>query len=159
MSPRRMTQGSRCVWIVTTIIVMGLAVAACGDDDATPSGDAAIATTTQASGDGGTAAAQEPSGVSGEATVEIPEGTFELPLDEPCVLSEVGIGILASSDDVSLMIAGPQEIAVVVVELPAGDVWSAAAAEVLIDGNTLSYTGPATGPNGTANITVHVNCG
>ena len=156
----RTRQGSRHARLVTTIVVMGLAVAACGDDDATPPSDGAIATTTQASGDGGTAPAdQEPSGVGGDATVTIPEGTFGLALDEPCVLSEVGIGVLASSDDATLMIAGPQEIAVVVVELPTGVSWSAAAASLMIDDNALSYTGPAMGPSGTADITVHVNCG
>lgn len=155
----RTLQGSRLGLIAAAIVVMGLAVAACGDDDAAPPVDVAT-TSAQAPAGGDTApTAQEPSGAGGAATVGIPEGTFDLTLDEPCVLSETGIGIIASSDSASLMIAGPQEIAVVVVELPTGTVWSAAAASLTIDGNAVSYTGPAMGPGGTADITVQVDCG
>ena len=56
------------------------------------------------------------------------------------------------------MIAGPQEIAVVTVELASGEVWSAAAADVTIDGNTMSYSGPAMGPGTDSTIDVQVLC-
>jgi hypothetical protein len=156
----RTRQGSHYAWIVTGIVVMALSTVACGDDDTDPLSGASIATTTQTPEGGDTApTAQEPVGEYGTAMVSIPEGTFELALDEQCVLTEVGIGALASSDYASLMIAGPEEIAVVVVELPSGELWSAGAANVTIDGNTMSYAGPATGPGGTAEISVRVDCG
>jgi len=153
-------QGPRRGSILIGAAILALALAGCGDDDAGSESDTSVVATTQSSGDEGTAPVnQEPSGATGVATVTVPEGTFELTLDEACVLSEIGISALASSDSTSLMIAGPAEIAVVVVELSGGDQWAAAAANVEIDGTTMSYVGPATGPGGSAEISVHVDCG
>jgi hypothetical protein len=75
-------------------------------------------------------------------------------------MSEIGIGAIASSDEGSLLIAGPQEIAVITFELPGGEMWMAAAANVVIEGTTMSYSGPAMGPSGTdSTMTVQVLCG
>ena len=63
-----------------------------------------------------------------------------------------------SSDEATLSIAGPQEIAVVGFELSSGDAWFAAAADVTIDGTTLSYSGPAMGPETESTISVQVFC-
>jgi hypothetical protein len=95
----------------------------------------------------------------GTATVTVSAGTYELQLEEACVISEVGIGAIARSDEASLLIAGPQEIAVVTLQLSSGEMWSAAAANVAIDGTTMSYSGPAMAPpEEDSTISVEVVC-
>jgi hypothetical protein len=145
--------------VVTVAGIITLSMGACGDDDTAASSETTIAATTQAPAGSDTAPAAQETTAGGEATVTIPEGTFLLTLEEPCVLEEVGIGAIASSGEATLMIAGPPEVAVVVVELSSGAAWSAAAAEVTIDGGTIGYTGPAMGPNGSGEISVIVDCG
>jgi hypothetical protein len=142
---------------------MAVIVTACGDDGSTDPIETPIVSTTQSGGGGdeGSEGAEDgaTSEGAGTATVTVPAGTFELQVEEgSCVISEVGIGVVASSDEATLLIAGPQEIAVVTVELSSGDLWSAAAAAVLIDGATMSYSGPAMGPGADSTISIEVFC-
>jgi len=143
-------------------LLTGALVTACGDDDGSTPVEAAVTSTIQdtesnpAGSEG--ESSDTTSGAGGTATVTVSAGTYELQLDEPCVISEVGIGAVATSDEATLSIAGPQEIAVVAFELSSGDAWFAAAAEVVIEANTMSYSGPAMGPGSDATITVQVFC-
>ena len=143
-------------------LLMAVIVTACGGDDSTDPIETPNVPTTQngGGGDGGSGggAGEETSGGAGTATVTVSAGTFELQLEEACLISDIGISALASSDEAFLMIAGPQEIAVVTVELSSGDLWSAAAAAVVIDGTTMSYSGPAMGPGTDSTISVEVFC-
>jgi hypothetical protein len=142
---------------------MAVIVTACGDDDSTVPIETPVVPTTQngGGGDGGSGGGEGggTSGGAGTATVTVSAGTFELQVEEDsCIISDVGIGAIASSDEASLFIAGPQELAVVTVELSSGDLWSAAAAAVVIDGTTMSYSGPAMGPGADSTISVEVFC-
>ena len=138
------------------IVVLTIAVTACGDDATATPTSAPVVTTSQddAGGDGGTT-----SGGSGTATVTVSAGTFELEVEEACVISDIGIGAIASSAEASLFIAGPGDLAVVGFELSSGDMWSAAPAAVEIDGTTMSYEGTAMGPGASdSTISVQVFC-
>ena len=143
-------------------LLIAVLVTACSDDDGNAPAETSAVSTTQnggevdeGSGNGGDGGA---AGGFGTATVTVPAGTYELQVEEACVISDVGIGAMASSNEASLFIAGPQEIAVVTVELPSGELWSAAAANVVIEGTTMSYDGPAMGPGADATISVQVFC-
>jgi hypothetical protein len=143
-------------------LLISVILTACGDDDSTVPTETSAVTTTQADGggDGGSGNGEDggTAGGFGTATVTVSAGSYELQVEEVCVISDVGIGAVASSDEASLLIAGPQEIAVVTVELPSGELWSAAAAEVVIEGTTMSYSGPAMGPEADSTISVQVFC-
>ena len=154
---RRVT---RMTLLVAGAMLVAVCVTSCGDDDGGAITETSGVPTTQAGGegDGGTAdgdAGGTPGG-SGIATVTVSAGTFELQVEEACVISDVGIGVTASSSEGSLTIAGPKEVAVVVFDLSSGDQWSAAAANVVIDGTTMTFSGPAMGAGST--ISVQVFC-
>jgi len=143
-------------------LLMGVVLTACGDDDGAVPAEATTVATTQpvgaadagsTSGTGGSTA-----GDAGTATVTVSAGTFELDLDEACVISDVGIAAVASSDQATLYLAGPREVAVMGFGLSSGEQWSVAAAPVVIDGTTMSYSGPAMGPGADSTISVQVSC-
>ena len=143
-------------------LLMVVFVTACGDSDSTVATETPAAPTTQdgGGGDGGSGGGEDggTSGGFGTATVTVSSDMYELQVDEACVISDFGIGAIASSAEASLLIAGPEEIAVVTFELSSGEMWSAAAADVVIDGTTMSYSGPAMGPEADSTISVQVFC-
>lgn len=156
----------RRISVIAPLAVGALLVAViltgCGDGDSTVATEAPAVPTNESDGAGDEGSGNGDGGGTSEgfgtATVTVSAGTFELQLEEACVISDVGIGAVASNDEASLMIAGPQEIAVVTVDLSSGDAWSAAAAAVVIDGTTMSYSGPAMGPGADPTISVQVFC-
>jgi hypothetical protein len=150
------------VVLVGGALLFSVIVTACGGDDGSGPTETPVVSTAQNGGvDGGSGGGEDgaTAGGFGSATVTVSAGTYELQLEEACVISEVGIGAIASSDKASLLIAGPQEIAVVTLELSSGEMWSAAAANVVIDGTNMSYSGPAMAPpEEDSTISVQVVC-
>ena len=99
---------------------------------------------------------------SGDQAAYIRNGDLwlaDFPTKQNRQITEIGIGVIASSDDASFMIAGPQEIAVVTLELSPEELWSAVAADVVIEGSTMTYSGPALAPSGEdPTMSVQVAC-
>jgi hypothetical protein len=162
----------RIVLVLSAVVLAGLGLAACGgdddgsdatetDDSAEPSQSSGVPTTQDGDGDGDDEGSDggDSGGAPGSATVTVSAGTFELQLEEACLISDIGIGAVASSDDASLTLAGIEGAVNVGFELSSGDLWIVAAADVVIDGSTLSYSGPASGvdePDST--ISLQVSC-
>jgi hypothetical protein len=160
-SPTR--RGCRIGSLALGVVLLAFIPTACGDDDGAVTTQTQAVSTTQAAGGGDAgpedAGGEGVSGGAGTATVIVSAGTFELEVEDACVISVVGIGVVASSDQGSMTIAGPAEIAVVGFELTSGEAWFAAAAEIVVDGNTMSYSGPAMNPNESdSTISVQVVC-
>ena len=132
------------------MIVIALVLAACGGNDSSdPTGTSAVPTTQDADGGAGGSDGDDDEGGSGDAgsaTVTVSDGTYELQIEEPCLISEIGIGVIAGSDEATLTVAGVEGAANVGFELPSGELWLAAAAPIVIDGTAMSYSGPAIGP-------------
>ena len=146
------------------VIVIVLVLAACGGDDSSdPTGTTAVPTTQDANGgDGGSDGGSGGGGGSGDAgsaTVTVSTGTYELQLEEPCLISGIGIGAIASSGEATLSVAGIPGATNVGLELASGELWFAAAAPVEIDDTTMSYNGPAIGPETSDDtISIQVFC-
>ena len=145
-------------------MLISVTVTACGDNGGGDTTETpTVAPTTAIGGEVGDGSGNGDGGGTaggfGTATVVVSAGTYELQLEEPCQITEIGIGVIASSDDASFMIAGPQEIAVVTLELSPEELWSAVAADVVIEGTTMSYSGPALVPPGEdPTMSVQVAC-
>jgi hypothetical protein len=140
--------------------MIALTLTACGGDDGSvPTGTSAVPTTQDgaAAGSGGEDNGGTLGG-AGTATVTVSEGTFVLQVEEACLISDIGIGAVASSDEASLSLAGVEGAVNVGFELTSGDLWLVAAANIAVDGSTMSYSGPAFGPSGDTVIDLEVVC-
>ena len=141
--------GDRLVKLTLSLV---LVVAACGggDDVAEDLDDIfedAVQQAQNDDNDGGDDGGSAGSGGAGSATVSINGGpTYELTISDACVLLDIGVGVVAEGPDGKLEIAGLPDASNVAFTM-GDDLYLAAAAPIVVDGDTVTYVGPVGGPN------------
>lgn len=115
------TRASQLAPLTAGVLLIAVISTACGGDDST------VTTGTPV----------------GTATVTVSAGTFELQVEEACMISDIGIGAVASSGDKLLTLTGIPGFVAVGFETSPDDVWLVAPTDVVIDGTTMSYSGTA----------------
>ncbi len=141
------TRASQLAPLTAGVLLIAVISTACGGDDSTVTTGTPVVPTTQAGagGDGGSGGGDGggTSGGYGTATVTVSAGTFELQVEEACMISDIGIGAVASSGDKLLTLTGIPGFVAVGFETSPDDVWLVAPTDVVIDGTTMSYSGTA----------------
>ena len=141
------SRASQLAPLAAVVLLIAVISTGCGGDDGSATTVTPAVPTTQAGGggDGGSGGGDDggTSGGYGTATVTVSAGTFELQLEEACMVSDNGIGAVASSGDTSLMLAGIPGFVSVGFETSPDDVWVVPPSDVVIDGTTMSYSGAA----------------
>lgn len=146
------TRASQLAPLTAGVLLIAIISTGCGGDDSSVTSGTPVVPTTQAGGggsggegDGGSGGGDSggSSGGYGTATVTVSAGTFELQVEEACLISDIGIGAVASSGDTMLTLAGIPGFVTVGFETSPDDIWLVAPTGVVIDGTTMSYSGTA----------------